>query len=256
MDYAYDYNALARFRKEHKLSKKDLLDAFGTNDYTGINRWLEGRTPVHVTALCRFCNFYSVPLSYFFRDADSQSNTIPIYIGKPDAGAQTSPTDMHGISDSAGKGVVGTHVTERTINTKAQKRAVEEGLTRLKSHSSSIWLNNEKSKEKRSGETDDKESNSPAPALSERGRGFLTDNPASSDSESNAILQLKVEHSQEIIKLEREHHQREDQIRRDCQASFDAERNRLMDIIERQNAELANVYHHSRNDDGIMAADD
>jgi hypothetical protein len=55
-----------------------------------------------------------------------------------------------------------------------------------------------------------------------------------------------LEHTKEIIKLEREHHEREDHIRRDCQAGFDAERNRLMDIIERQNAELTKFYQRSQ----------
>ena len=46
----------------------------------------------------------------------------------------------------------------------------------------------------------------------------------------------------EMRDSEREHHEREDSIRRECQASFDAERNRLMSIIERQSAELSKLY--------------
>ena len=70
MDYCYDYGALQRFMVAHNLSKRDLLEAFNTADYAGVNRWLQGRTPVHLTAMLRFCNYYSVPLSWFIRDDD------------------------------------------------------------------------------------------------------------------------------------------------------------------------------------------
>ena len=59
-----------------------------------------------------------------------------------------------------------------------------------------------------------------------------------------------------MMKLEREYRDREDHIRRDCQTNFDAERNRLMDIIERQNAELSKFYHSRSSYQGMMVADD
>ena len=87
--------------------------------------------------------------------------------------------------------------------------------------------------------------------------------PSASDGQqtdagiSNENILLELKHSQEIIKLEREHHELENQIRRDCQASFDAERNRLMDIIERQSAELAKLYQRQNyNADNAMVAED
>jgi hypothetical protein len=72
------------------------------------------------------------------------------------------------------------------------------------------------------------------------------------------ILRMQLEHANEMRATEREHHEREDRIRRDCQASFDAERNRLMDIIERQNAELSKFYQQGREQKEAMwiAADE
>ena len=74
------------------------------------------------------------------------------------------------------------------------------------------------------------------------------DSPGSPEpkTETEAILRLKLEHANELRQLERDSHEREDRIRRDCQAQFDAERNRLMDIIERQNAELAKLYNEGK----------
>ena len=74
------------------------------------------------------------------------------------------------------------------------------------------------------------------------------------------IPRLKLDHANEMRQMEREHHDREDRIRRDCQAGFDAERNRLMDIIERQNTELSKLYAQARHGEGarydIVAEDD
>ena len=74
---------------------------------------------------------------------------------------------------------------------------------------------------------------------------------------TEAILRLKLEHANEIRQTEKDARAREDQIRRECQASFDAERNRLMDIIERQNAELSKVYSRQSEDRyGIVVEDE
>lgn len=240
MDYSYDYKALARFRHDHHLSKRDLLEALGSSDYTGITRWLDGKAPVHVTALLRLCNYYSLPLSYFFRDAESTDT--PITIRKPDDDSQQIPTDGYNFGGyGPGKNITDPHIVKRNISSKEQHETVEEGLERL-----------QREKEKGQG-----------------GRNLETATPSSSDASGNAnngymykeneeILRLQLEQSREIVKLEREHHEREDRIRRDCQASFDAERNRLMDIIERQNTELSKAYQRTksyRSLDGAIAAD-
>lgn len=257
MDYSFNYGFLREFKEANKLSKKDLLEALGSSDYTGINRWLDGKTPIHVTAMLRLCNYYNIPMSGFFFDGDGKS---VLTIEQPTEDSQTMPTDGYGIGNGAGKSIIETRVTERQISSRAQAKAVTAGLERK-----------ERLLKKREQEEGTVAAAEPLPAEtaaqqprtagSSDGGEAITPYEAhgadhSSESESEAVLRLRLEHTREIIKLEREHHDREDHIRRDCQASFDAERNRLMDIIERQNAELTKFYQRSHGCVPIIAADD
>ena len=116
MDYSYNYRFLSEFREENKLSKRDLLEALGSSDYTGINRWLDGKTPIHLTAMLRLCNYYNIPMSRFFFDADGEST---LHILPPDADSQTTPTDDYGINNTAGKSIIETHITTRLISSGA-----------------------------------------------------------------------------------------------------------------------------------------
>ena len=257
MDYSFNYGFLREFKEANKLSKKDLLEALGSSDYTGINRWLDGKTPIHVTAMLRLCNYYNIPMSGFFFDGDGKS---VLTIEQPTEDSQTMPTDGYGIGNGAGKSIIETRVTERQISSRAQAKAVTAGLERKERLL--------KAREQEEGtvaaaEPLPAETAAPQPrtAGSSDGGEAITPYEAhgadhSSESESEAVLRLRLEHTREIIKLEREHHDREDHIRRDCQASFDAERNRLMDIIERQNAELTKFYQRSHGCVPIIAADD
>lgn len=240
MNYSFNYGYLQQFREEHKLTKKDLLEALGSSDYTGISRWLDGKTPIHVTAMLRLCNYYQIPFEGFFFDADGESQ---LTIRPPMADSQTMPTDGYGIGQGAGKSIVDTQVTERIITSKAQAQAVAEGLKRKEHQINSQQPHKET-----------------MPAVEGEALPPVCDIPSSDSptplSESEAILRLKLEHAQEMMKLEREYRDREDHIRRDCQTNFDAERNRLMDIIERQNAELSKFYHSRSSYQGMMVADD
>ena len=51
MDYSYNYGYLQQFMDSHKLAKKDLLEALGCGDYVSLNKWLDGKVPVHVTSV-------------------------------------------------------------------------------------------------------------------------------------------------------------------------------------------------------------
>lgn len=224
MDYSYNYGFLRQFREEHKLSKKDLLEAFGSSDYTGINRWLDGKTPVHLTAMLRFCNYYQISPEDFFFDADGGST---LHIKEPTEFSQTMPTDGYGMGRGAGKSIIGTHVSTRSISSPAQARTVSEGLQRAEKPAEEV------------------------PAVC---KAVSPTPPATSDNET--LLRLQLAHANELRQLEQEHHAKEEQIRRDCQAHFDAERNRLMDIIERQSAELAKVRERSGYRVGMAAEED
>lgn len=235
MDYSYNYRFLSEFREENKLSKRDLLEALGSSDYTGINRWLDGKTPIHLTAMLRLCNYYNIPMSRFFFDADGEST---LHILPPDADSQTTPTDDYGINNTAGKSIIETHITTRLISSQSQERMVTKGLLEKEryyvggaavNHGDSPMCEQEEQRPDYMGTVPCDSPGSPEPK-----------------TETEAILRLKLEHANELRQLERDSHEREDRIRRDCQAQFDAERNRLMDIIERQNAELAKLYNEGK----------
>ena len=226
MDYSFNYKFLSEFREKNHLSKRDLLEALGSSDYTGINRWLDGKTPIHVTAMLRLCNYYNIPMDGFFFDGDGESTLI---IRKPDADSQTTPTDGYGINNVAGKSIIETHITERHITSQQQAAMVAEGLKRRETfYVQSVAVTQQPTEQPEAPEAEG--DNSQLSTLN------------SQLPESEAILRIRLEHANELRSIERECHEREDRIRRDCQATFDAERNRLMDIIERQNAELAKLY--------------
>lgn len=233
MDYSYNYGFLRSFMESHKLAKKDLLEALGCSDYVSLNKWLDGRVPVHVTAMLRFCNYYNIPMDGFFFDGDGMPVSIRPTL--PDADSQTLPTDGYGIKEGRGRGIVKTHIGERNVSSNAQALAVSDGLARQteqqrRRDEALARMQQDETREAVSRYIQDDEP--PTGGVAYESAVSLTE----------SILRLKLEHSIEIRRVEQEHHDREDRIRRDCQANFDAERNRLMDIIERQNNELSKLY--------------
>ena len=104
MDYSYNYGYLQQFMDSHKLAKKDLLEALGCGDYVSLNKWLDGKVPVHVTAMLRFCNYYNIPLDGFFFDGDGMPAEIRPTL--PDSKSQTLPVDGYGIKEGRGRGIV------------------------------------------------------------------------------------------------------------------------------------------------------
>ena len=234
MDYAYNYGYLQQFMESHHLQKKDILEALGCGDYVSLNKWLSGKVPVHVCAMLRFCNYYNIPLENFFCDADGMP--VEVRPTLPDESAQLTPTDDYGIKEGRGRGIVETRVVNRVVTSSAQAAVVAEGLAR---------------------QTEQRNRRDEALAMCDlrktEGTVSEADAPGTTVQDNRlteAILRLKLEHANEIRQTEKDARVREDQIRRDCQASFDAERNRLMDIIERQNAELSKVYNRQSEDRG------
>ena len=211
MDLSYNYAYLQQFMDEHHLAKKDLLEALGCQDYVSLNKWLDGKVPVHVTAMLRMCNFYQVPLDGFFLDSDEE---VHIQVPLAQEGDQLLPVDGYGMKGGKGRGIVETRVGERTMRSRAQKMAVEAGLKRRQDEIARIH----------------------------EMRQLIKTSEGENQGANQSDGEVFNSNQQKIRDLDREHHEKQDQIRRDCQASFDAERNRLMDIIERQNAELSRLY--------------
>lgn len=241
MDYAYNYGYLQQFMESHHLQKKDILEALGCGDYVSLNKWLNGKVPVHVCAMLRFCNYYNIPLENFFCDSDGMP--VEVRPTLPDESAQLTPTDDYGIKEGRGRGIVETRVVNRVVTSSAQAAVVAEGLAR---------------------QTEQRNRRDEALAMCDLRKTEETVSEADAQGTTvqdnrltEAILRLKLEHANEIRQTEKDARAREDQIRRDCQASFDAERNRLMDIIERQNAELSKVYNRQSEDRGyVMVAEE
>lgn len=245
MDYSYNYGYLKKFMEAHHLQKKDILEALGCGDYVSLNKWLDGKVPVHICAMLRFCNYYNIPLENFFCDSDGMP--VEVRPTLPDESAQLTPTDDYGIKEGRGRGIVETRIGNRVVTSSAQAAVVAEGLARQTEQ------RNRRDEALAMAETIPEVDTSVTEANEVDAPGAT----ARDNRLTEAILRLKLEHANEIRQTEKDARAREDQIRRECQASFDAERNRLMDIIERQNAELSKIYSRQSEDRyGIVAEDE
>ncbi len=219
MDYSYNYSYLQQYMDSHRLAKKDLLEALGCKDYVSLNKWLDGKIPVHITALLRFCNYYNVPLANFFTDGDGMPCDFAPKM--PDANAQLLPTDGYGIKEGVGRGIVETRVSEREITSPAQAKAVAEGLKRQAEQKN---LRDTMLAETPHDHTTQEET----PAITR---------PAANNETVETILRMQLEHTNQIRKLEQEQREKEDSIRQ----RYDDERDRMMAIIEQQSREIARL---------------
>ncbi len=213
MDYSYNYRYLQQYMEEHRLAKKDLLEALGCKDYVSLNKWLDGKIPVHITAMLRFCNYYNVPLVNFFTDNDG----LPCDFAPrmPDKNAQLLPTDGYGMKEGIGRGIVKTHISddERIATSREQQTAVEEGLE-----------NRRKQLETRSAAI--------ASAYSD-----TYDNIPAHENGSTNNARTELEQLKEIHRLTLEHQKKEDDIRK----RYDNELERLVLIIEQQAKEISRL---------------
>jgi len=247
MDYSYNYGHLRQFMEAHKLTKKDILEALGCSDYVSLNKWLDGKVPMHVTAMLRFCNYYNEPMDGFFCDADGMPVTITPTLPKDDD--QLTPTDGHGIKEGPGRGIVETKIDRRVITSQKQAAVVADGLARQTQQRNRRDQALRQQRQQRIADT--------TAELSQMQSEEALSAPAvAQPNVTETVLRLQLEHQQELRRTETEAREREDRVRRDCQASFDAERNRLMDIIERQNNELSKFYARSGTSPHYMVAEE
>lgn len=66
MEYRYNYNFLLQWMEFNQKTKKDVLRSLGTKDYGSVKKWMEGSLPMHVEAILRLCNTFSIPIGAFF----------------------------------------------------------------------------------------------------------------------------------------------------------------------------------------------
>lgn len=212
MDYSYNYGYLKQFMESHRLLKKDLLEALDCYDYVSLNKWLDGKVPMHITALLRFCNYYNVPMSNFFVDGDGMPCDFEPVM--PDSTAQLLPTDGYGIKEGKGRGIVETRVPNIKATSNAQKAAVAEGL------------------ERKAGMVSRRDA-----AIAQMSAGEMAATALPDPTMAETLLKMQLEHTNEIRQMEQAHREKEDGIRK----RFDDERDRLMNIIEQQAREIARL---------------
>ncbi len=221
MDYSYNYKYLYTFMTENRLSKRDLLEALGCQDYATLNKWLCGKVPIHVTALLRFCNFYNIELANFFFDGDGHPTIEP---KQPLADSQILPAGMDGSEGERSRGmrIIETRVQERTATSPEQKKAVEEGFKRLRDKRQRDI--NATGVPQSSANEEKMQDIRPAEAEERAGRDITL-----------LKMRLKLEYSEALFKAEKEHSEQIERIR-ECNEKREAQ---LLDIITRQREENA-----------------
>ena len=272
MKYHYDYRFLSRYMEENNLSKKDLLEALGVKDYVSLNRWLDGKTPIHTAAMLRLCNYYQIPLSSFFMDADSKIDGNDLDRGMhpilPNPDAQPLPTADYGMGDhdgtiKRGYGIVDPSITDRTMSTFAQRRAVEKGYLAAPEYSNTtetpIIAAAQHAADMETPNTPTPNAlptDTPAPPEQQQPEQENTTQEATVLGDSVAepldsvaeplpiydrdalILRLRLDHANELRRLEQSHRDREDTIRQHWQKKLDEQHDRLFSLIEKQQEEL------------------
>lgn len=220
MDYRFNYGFLSKYIKEFHLSKRDVLSALGTQDYTSLNRWIKGETPLHVNAMLRFCNYYNVPLKNFFFDYDGvPSDFSPDMPGENDITSATR--NISGRRNS----ISNVQVDTRHPLSPEQREAIDSGMrTRVEQLRIREDIINRVKLYDHDGPEYADQLNEPLTMVVSDGR-----TTASAELDKKlALLELQQE-------LEAKHQQRVDQLH----ARFEQERSRLLSIIEGLQQELS-----------------
>lgn len=222
MEYRYNYNFLLQWMEVNKKTKKEVLQALGTQDYPSIKKWVEGTVPMHVEAILRLCNTFNIPIGAFFYD-EEQIKKMPNADIIP-ASLQPEKTERDTVS-SKGKGKISgeTVIEKRTSILPPFVDTVCVSTTNATSTTSNLA--------------------NPSTAV-------LGGNMPPMQSAESMILKTQLQYERQIRSIEQQHKSEEDKIRRDCQATFDAERNRLMDMIERLQNEVEMLHQEKKDHRG------
>lgn len=105
MKYQYNYSFLGRWMEANgRININTILQAIGSTSNNSLRLWEQGRCPMPVSSILRFCNTFQVPISAFFFDKDSDSTRSAIYV-QPQEGDIFAPD--------------GGYVTERKAGSRA-----------------------------------------------------------------------------------------------------------------------------------------
>ena len=72
MMYQYNYSFLDQWLDANKdVKRQDVREALGVKSNNGLKSWVEGKGPMPVLNIIRFCNSFQVPIACFFRDIET-----------------------------------------------------------------------------------------------------------------------------------------------------------------------------------------
>ena len=211
MEYRYNYNFLLQWMEVNQKTKKDVLRALGTKDYGSVKKWMEGSIPMHVEAILRLCNTFSIPIGAFFYDEEKikEMPNADLILSN----LQPNKTGIEGEKYKS-KG----NISSETI--------IEKRKSKIPPFVDTVCINN----------TNENATNTELikknPEIIESQRDNEKDHQASQECE-NKITKIQLLYERQLKENERKHKEEENRIRQECQIRFDAEKKRLMDIIER-----------------------
>lgn len=209
MEYRYNYNFLLQWMEVNQKTKKDVLRALGTKDYGSVKKWMEGSIPMHVEAILRLCNTFSIPIGAFFYD-EEKIKEMP----NADIILSSLQPDKTGIEKYKSKG----NISSETI--------IEKRTSIIPPFVDTVCINN----------TNENATNTELikrnPEILESPRDNEKDHQTSQENESK-ITRIQLLYERQLKEIERKHKEEENRIRQEYQTRFDTEKKRLMDIIER-----------------------
>lgn len=211
MEYRYNYNFLLQWMEVNQKTKKDVLRALGTKDYGSVKKWMEGSIPMHVEAILRLCNTFSIPIGAFFYDEEKikEMPNADLILSN----LQPNKTGIEGEKYKS-KG----NISSETI--------IEKRTSIIPPFVDTVCINN----------TNENATNTELikknPEILESQKDNERDQQASQECE-NKITKIQLLYERQLKENERKHKEEENRIRQECQTRFDAEKKRLMDIIER-----------------------
>lgn len=206
----YNSHFLRSFMIDNNLTKKDLLEALGSSDYKSINSWLDGKTPIHICAMLRLCNYYGMPLDGFFLKNGEKTIIRPLN----DFEAQKHPTNNYGLRNGRGRKIIETFVEHPQITSIQQEQAVAKYHDLIKYQEKEICSFN----------------------FHDNEESVITDH---NREDSKEILKLQLEHEKALRIMEQKFSLREIEIRRECAEAWAAERMGYLTVIEQLKNQLA-----------------
>lgn len=206
MDYRYNFRFLDTWMSKNNMKRKDLLAAFGTQDFKSVNQWRDGVRALPLGMLLRMCNTFQIPLEQWFFDYDE---TPAQPVRKPTSNDRTEPTGGY-LADNERNNRQG-------MNPKAR-------FTQASDMPDEYPLPTEVITSDKKGGSENKESTTP----------FIKEDTPPLLKESMEMLRLKISTQKQIMDIQQRAREHEDSIRSEFMKRNEKLREKLYAIIEKQ----------------------